>query len=88
MRQVSAVENAQAEGRHGWVHRVGEVSGGGMTEQEYAELWRLRMRWLGIYHVALAEGVWRAKRYHDVTHILTANTLAGLAEQIQHDYAG
>jgi hypothetical protein len=62
------------------------VSGGGMTEQEYAELWRLRMRWLGIYHVALAEGVWRAKRYRDMTRVLTANTLAGLAEQIQHDY--
>jgi hypothetical protein len=59
-----------------------------MTEQEYAELWRLRMRWLGIYHVALAEGVWRAKRYHDVTHVLTASSLTGLAEQIQHDYAG
>jgi hypothetical protein len=59
-----------------------------MTDQEYAELWRLRMRWLGIYHVALAEGVWRAKRYRDATHVLTANTLAGLAEQIQHDYAG
>jgi len=33
-------------------------------------------------------GVWRAKRYHHLTHVLTANTLAGLAEQIQHDYAG
>ena len=59
-----------------------------MTEQEYAELWRLRMRWLGIYHVALAEGVWCAKRYHHMTHVLTANTLAGLAQQIEHDYAG
>jgi hypothetical protein len=58
-----------------------------VTEQDNAELWRLRMRWLGIYHVALADGVWRAKRYHDVTHVLTASTLAGLAEQIQNDYA-
>jgi cytochrome P450 len=58
-----------------------------MTEQEYAELWRLRMRWLGIYHVARAGGVWCAKRYHDVTRVLTANTVAGLAEQIQNDYA-
>jgi len=66
---------------------VGKVSGGGMTEQENAELWRLRMRWLGIYHVAMADGVWCAKRYHDVTHVLTANTVGGLAEQIQHDYA-
>ena len=37
--------------------------------------------------VAMADGVWCAKRYHDVTHVLTANTVAGLAEQIQHDYA-
>ena len=59
-----------------------------MIEQEYAELWRLRMRWLGVYHVALAEGVWRAKRYHDATHVLTASTLAGLAGQIQDDYVG
>jgi hypothetical protein len=58
-----------------------------VTEQDNAELWRLRMRWLGTYHVALADGVWRAKRYHDVTHVLTASTLAGLAEQIQNDYA-
>lgn len=59
-----------------------------MTEQEYAELWRLRMRWLGVYHVARAGGVWCAKRYRDVTRVLTANTVAGLAEQIQDDYAG
>jgi hypothetical protein len=58
-----------------------------MTRQEYAELCRLRMRWLGVYHVTRAEGVWRAKRYHDVTRVLTATTVAGLAEQIQNDYA-
>ena len=57
-----------------------------MTE-EHAELWKLRTRWLGVYHVALVHGVWRAERYHDVTHVLTANTVAGLAEQIQRDYA-
>jgi hypothetical protein len=55
--------------------------------EEHAELRRLRARWLGIYHVALVHGVWRAERYHDVTHVLTASTVAGLAEQIQRDYA-
>lgn len=62
-----------------------------MTDQEYAELWRLRARWLGVYHVALVHGVWIAQRYRDATRVLTANSvakLAKLAEQIQHDYAG
>ena len=59
-----------------------------MTEQEYAELWQLRTRWLGVYHVALVHGVWRAKRYHYVADVLTANSVAKLAEQIQRDYAG
>lgn len=58
-----------------------------MTEQEYAELWHLRARWLGVYHVALINGVWCAKRYHDVADGVTASTAAKLAEQIRHDYA-
>jgi len=58
-----------------------------MTEEEYTELWQLRTRWLGVYHVALVHGVWRAKRYHDVADGLTAATVAKLAEQIRHDYA-
>ena len=58
-----------------------------MTEQERAELWRLRMRWLGVYYVAVAGGVWHAKRYHDVTNVITAGTAAKLGEQIRHDYA-
>jgi hypothetical protein len=59
-----------------------------MIDQEYAELWRLRTRWLGVYHVALVHGVWSARRFRDVTRVLTANSVAKLAEQIQHDYAG
>ncbi len=63
-----------------------EIPGGCVTE-EYAELWRLRARWLGVYHVALVHGVWHATRYRDAAHVLTASTVAELAERIQHDYA-
>jgi hypothetical protein len=56
-----------------------------MTEQEQAELWRLRTKWLGVYHVAFADGVWHAKRYQDVT-ILSAHTPGELDGQMQADH--
>jgi hypothetical protein len=58
-----------------------------MTEQEMSGLWRLRTKWLGVYHIALADDVWRAKRYHDVTVVLTADTAEELGQQISTDYA-
>jgi hypothetical protein len=58
-----------------------------MTQQEQSGLWQLRSRWLGIYHVALIDGVWRAKRYHDVTKVLTADSAGELGELIGQDYA-
>ena len=58
-----------------------------MTEQEQAELWRLRTKWLGRYRVALVDGVWRAKRYQHVTTIFTANTPGELDRQMQADHA-
>jgi hypothetical protein len=59
-----------------------------VTEQEQVELWRLRTKWLGVYHVALVDDIWRAKRYRDVTRVLTADTAAELDGQIQADHAG
>jgi len=58
-----------------------------MTEQEQSQLWELRTRWLGIYNIALTDDVWSARRYHDPIKLLTADTAAELAEQIQADYA-
>ncbi len=58
-----------------------------MTEQEQAELWSLRTKWLGVYYVALTDDVWNARRYHDPTTILTADTAAELDGEIQDDYA-
>jgi hypothetical protein len=58
-----------------------------MTEQEQRDLWQLRSRWLGIYHVAFVDDVWRAKRYHDVTKVLTADSADELGYKIKADYA-
>jgi hypothetical protein len=58
-----------------------------VTEQEMSDLWRLRTKWLGVYHVALVDDVWRAKRHHDVTTVITADTAEDLGQQIQADYA-
>jgi hypothetical protein len=57
-----------------------------LTEQERQALWQLRSRWLGIYHVALVDDVWRAKRYQDVTHVLTADSADELGDTIKRDY--
>jgi hypothetical protein len=57
-----------------------------MTEQERQALWQLRSRWLGIYHVALVDDVWRAKRYNDVTRVLTADSADELSNAIKGDY--
>ena len=57
-----------------------------LTEQEQRDLWQLRSRWLGIYHVALVDEVWRAKRYGDVRGVLTADSAEELGEAIKADY--
>ncbi len=59
---------------------------GGMTEQEQSALRRLRSKWLGVYHVALVDAVWRAKRYHQVTHVITADSADELGEALKRDY--
>ena len=57
-----------------------------MTEQEPSALRQLRSTWLGVYHVALNDDVWRAKRYHQVTHVLTADSADELGDAIKRDY--
>jgi hypothetical protein len=57
-----------------------------LTEQEQRDLWQLRSRWLGVYHVALVDDVWRAKRYNDITKVITAGSADELADAIKRDY--
>jgi hypothetical protein len=58
-----------------------------VTEQDQMDLWRLRTKWVGVYAVALAEGVWRARRYGATDAWLTADSAEGLGHQIDADYA-
>ena len=57
-----------------------------MSEQEQRDLRLLRSRWLGVYHIALVDDVWRAKRYHNVSHVITADSADELADAITADY--
>jgi hypothetical protein len=58
-----------------------------MTEEESAALAELRAMWRNAYHVAFIDGVWRAKRFDDVTTIITAERADELANLIDGDYA-
>lgn len=57
-----------------------------LTEQEQRDLQRLRARWLGVYPVALVDDVWRAKRFNDVTSVITADSALELGDAIKRDY--
>ncbi len=58
-----------------------------MTQDEQSGIWRLRTKWLGSYHIALIDDVWRAKRFHNVTVVLTGDSAEELDRRIQDDYA-
>jgi len=58
-----------------------------MTKEESSALSELRAIWRNAYHVAFIDGVWRAKRFNDVTVIITADTAEELAGLIASDYA-
>jgi hypothetical protein len=58
-----------------------------MTKEEAAALAGLRAMWRYAYHVAFIDGVWRAKRFNDVTVVITADTAEELAGLIESDYA-
>jgi hypothetical protein len=58
-----------------------------MTEEEAASLAELRAMWRNAYHVAFIDEVWRAKRFNDVTVVITADTAEELAGLIDADYA-
>jgi hypothetical protein len=58
-----------------------------MTGEESAALAELRVMWRSAYHVAFIDGVWRAKRFNDVTVVITADAAEELAGLIDADYA-
>jgi hypothetical protein len=58
-----------------------------MTKEEAAALAELRVMWQGVYHVAFIDGVWRAKRFNDVTVVITADSAEDLAGLTESDYA-
>jgi hypothetical protein len=58
-----------------------------MTKEEAAALGDLRRIWEGAYHVGLIDGVWRAKRFNDVTAVITADPAGELKAMIESDYA-
>jgi hypothetical protein len=58
-----------------------------MTKEEAAALDDLRRIWRGAYHVAFIDGIWRAKRYNDVTVVITAETAEELKAMIDADTA-
>jgi hypothetical protein len=58
-----------------------------MTKEEAAALTELRAMWRNAYHVAFIDGVWRAKRFNDVTVVITADTAEELKAMIDADSA-
>ena len=55
---------------------------GGMSQEEQRDLWQLRTRWLNVFHIALVDGLWRAKRYNQVTHVITADSADELSDKL------
>lgn len=66
---------------------TGDDHGSRMSQSDATSLWTLRVHWEGRYHIALVDGVWRAKRCNDVTKVLTAGTSTELRTAMQNDYA-
>jgi hypothetical protein len=58
-----------------------------ISTAEAVQLYRLKLRWDGRYHVSLTDGTWRAIRDPDAQAVLTAATGDELAGQIEADYA-
>ena len=64
-----------------------DESTGGMTQSDATDLWTLRIHWEDAYHIALVDGVWRAKRVGNVMHVLTADSAHELKVKMQEDFA-
>jgi hypothetical protein len=57
-----------------------------ISTAEVAQLYGLKLRWDGRYHVSLTEGTWRAIRDTDPLTVLTAATGSELAAKIEADW--
>jgi hypothetical protein len=58
-----------------------------ISTADVTQLYRLKLRWDGRYHVSLTEGTWRAIRDTDALAVLTAATGEELAGLLEADYA-
>jgi hypothetical protein len=58
-----------------------------ISTSDAVQLYRLKLRWDGRYHVSLTDGTWRAIRDTGTFIVLTAATGEELAEMIGADYA-
>lgn len=56
-----------------------------LSTAEAVQLYRLKLRWEGSYHVSLTDGTWRAIRDTDPLTVLTAATGGDLAAKIEAD---
>jgi len=51
------------------------------------QLYGLKLRWDGHYHVSLTQGTWRAIRDTDALSVVTADSAEELSALIDADYA-
>jgi hypothetical protein len=59
----------------------------GITQAEASSLFELRRHWEDTYRITLADGVWQAKPFDNVTHVLTADSAHELRTKLQEDSA-
>jgi hypothetical protein len=57
-----------------------------LTEEQQADLWRMRAKWVGIYSLIVIDEMWQARRYAQHAQWLTANSPQELEPLIQADY--
>lgn len=58
-----------------------------ISEQDQMALWKIRTKWVGVYSIGLADGVWRAQRFTNPANVITADTAGELGDKITADYA-
>lgn len=57
----------------------------GISTADAVQLWDLKLKYDGRYHVSLTDGIWRAIRDADPLAVLTARSGGQLAAKIQAD---
>jgi hypothetical protein len=58
-----------------------------ISTRDAVQLYDLKLRWDGRYHVSLTHGTWRAIRDTDALAVVTADSAEDLTAMIDADYA-